>query len=60
MKSMSTERLSAVRIKKNLSYTYHPSKTKEDKVAEIKAKRSEGGKKSGETRKAKALAKKLR
>ena len=45
---------------KPINPTYHPSKTKEDKVAEIKAKRSEGGKKSGETRKAKALAKKLR
>ena len=43
---------------KPVNPTYNPNKTKEDKAAEIKAKRSEGGKKSGITRQAKALAKK--
>jgi hypothetical protein len=43
---------------KPVNPTYKPNKTKEDKAAEIKAKRSEGGKKSGITRQAKALAKK--
>jgi integrase len=45
---------------KRINPTYSPNKTKEEKMAEIKVKRSEGGKKSGVTRKAKALTKSIK
>ena len=44
---------------KPINPTYHPNKTKEEKIQAIRAKRSEGGKKSGITRKAKASVKKV-
>jgi integrase len=53
------ETRSLINAKKIINPIYQPTITKEQKQAEINAKRSEGGKKSGVTRKAKALAKKV-